>query len=245
MSWDVASWRRWNVRHGLYAVPAAVVTVVVLLVMLVLIPNMKAAWESWVKLRGRRDTVGRLERKLEELRQLSPVEVDERVGVMERVLPSIKDVGTFLLSLRTLAEANGLTVADVEIAVGEIEGPVAKIGKGNSQETGVVMQVTVAGTIEELGQFLDQVPKVLPVMEVKELAIAGGSEELQVKLTIEGYYWPMPATLAAAEKPLPVVSPAEQGVYAEVAGMIARDGSKVSEGELPSVGLGNPNLMGD
>ena len=162
---------------------------------------------------------------------------------------SKKDVGSFLVGLRQVAQRSGVGLTSVDLSPGELKGKPAEakgsVAKVAGQiETGVVpIEVKLIGDLPAILTFLDGVNQAVPTMTARSLTIGQEGANFQIKVKLEASFWPQPESLGAAEKPLGNLTAEEEQLYQQVLGRVgvALAGQEASQAAVP---VGNPNLMG-
>ena len=152
MKLNLAYWRRMQVQYGFYVLPVTIITAVVLLTIGVGIPKVKATLELRQELKLASAKLARLTEKVVALQRLDELELERRAAVIERVLPSRKEVGGVLLGLRQAAVESGVTVLSVDLAPGELA--TGSAGKLKQTAGGMEVEVKLTGQIEVIEEWL-------------------------------------------------------------------------------------------
>ena len=238
MKLNLAYWRRMQVQYGFYVLPVTIITAVVLLTIGVGIPKVKATLELRQELKLASAKLLRLTEKTAALQRLDETELRTKMAVMERVLPSRKDVGGVLLGLRQAALSAGVTVVSVNLAPGELATGSSKLKQTAS---GMEVEVKLTGQIGAVEEWLRLVEEeVVPVMRVKALSGGQDAGSWQLKVNLKAEYLPLPESLGAADKPLVGLSQEEEALYQR---LVPRVGKVTTGTDLDQVPLGNPNLL--
>ena len=238
MKLNLAYWRRMQVQYGFYVLPVTIITAVALLTIGVGIPKVKATLELRQELKLASAKLLRLTEKTAALQRLDETELRTKMAVMERVLPSRKDVGGVLLGLRQAALSAGVTVVSVNLAPGELATGSSKLKQTAS---GMEVEVKLTGQIEVIEEWLRLVEaEVVPIMRVKAVSGGQGAGSWQLKVNLAAEYLPLPESLGAVDKPLPGLTLEEEAVYT---GLVSRVGVMTETSEVESVPLGNTNLL--
>ncbi|OGY16317.1 MAG: hypothetical protein A2784_01325 [Candidatus Chisholmbacteria bacterium RIFCSPHIGHO2_01_FULL_48_12] len=239
MKLNLAYWRRMQVQYGFYVLPVTIITAVVLLTIGVGIPKVKATLELRQELKLASAKLARLTEKVVALQRLDELELERRAAVIERVLPSRKEVGGVLLGLRQAAVESGVTVLSVDLAPGELA--TGSAGKLKQTAGGMEVEVKLTGQIEVIEEWLRLVEaEVVPIMRVKAVSGGQGAGSWQLKVNLAAEYLPLPESLGAVDKPLPGLTLEEEAVYT---GLVSRVGVMTETSEVESVPLGNTNLL--
>jgi len=226
------------VQYGFYVLPVTIITAVALLTIGVGIPKVKATLELRQELKLASAKLLRLTEKTAALQRLDETELRTKMAVMERVLPSRKDVGGVLLGLRQAALSAGVTVVSVNLAPGELATGSSKLKQTAS---GMEVEVKLTGQIGAVEEWLRLVEEeVVPVMRVKALSGGQDAGSWQLKVNLKAEYLPLPEGLGAANKPLVGLSQEEETLYQR---LVPRVGEVTTETDLDQVPLGNPNLL--
>lgn len=238
MKLNLAYWRQIYVRYGFYVLPVTIITAVVLLTVGVAIPKIKATLELRQELKTAQAKSARLTEKVTALQRLDEIELGRRVAVMERVLPSRKDVGGVLLGLRQAALSAGVTVVSVNLTPGELATGSSRLKQTSS---GMEVEVKLTGQIGAVEEWLRLVEEeAVPVMRVKALSGGQDAGSWQLKVNLKAEYLPLPESLGAADKPLPGLTPEEEVLYTR---LVSRVGVMTDTDAGEGVPLGNPNLL--
>ena len=238
MKLNLAYWRQMYVQYGFYVLPVTIITAVALLTVGVGIPKVKATLELRQELKLASAKLLRLTEKTAALQRLDETELRTKMAVMERVLPSRKDVGGVLLGLRQAALSAGVTVVSVNLAPGELATGSSKLKQTAS---GMEVEVKLTGQIGAVEEWLRLVEEeVVPVMRVKALSGGQDAGSWQLKVNLKAEYLPLPESLGAADKPLVGLSQEEEALYQR---LVPRVGKVTTGTDLDQVPLGNPNLL--
>lgn len=240
MKLNLAYWRQIYVQHGFYVLPVTIITAVALLTVGVGIPKIKATLELRQELKLAAAKSARLTEKVAALQRLDEAELGRRVAVMERMLPSRKEVGGVLLGLRQAALSAGVTVVSVNLTPGELAtGSAGKLKQASS--SGMEIEVKLTGQIGAVEEWLRLVEEeMVPVMRVKALSGGQDADSWQLKVNLKAEHLPLPESLGAADKPLPGLTPEEEKLYAK---LVSRVGVMTDTDAGEGVVLGNPNLL--
>ncbi len=239
MKLNLAYWRQIYVQYGFYVLPVTIITAVVLLTVGVGIPKVKSTLELRQELKVASAKLARLTEKIVALQRLDETELSRRVAVMERVLPSRKEVGGVLLGLRQAALSAGVTVVSVNLAPGELA--TGSAGKLKQTTSGMEVEVKLTGQIGAVEEWLRLVEEeIVPVMRVKALAGGQDAGSWQLKVNLAAEYLPLPESLGAADKLLVGLSQEEEALYQR---LVPRAGEVTTGTDLDQVPLGNPNLL--
>ncbi|MBI4035098.1 MAG: type 4a pilus biogenesis protein PilO [Candidatus Chisholmbacteria bacterium] len=236
---DLATLRRSYGEYRFYVLPVAIITVVMLLTMVVVIPGIKQGWETLGQLRQKREKLALMRTKLAGLLEMDEVELEQRVEVVEAVLPSGKDVGRFLAAIRGVAIDSGVGLVGVDMSPGELEGREVKKGEDKRE---VVISVSLVGSLEAVGQFLEGVGRMIPVMTAYDVLLTREGDVVQAKIGLTAHYWVAPSSLGPVDKPVGSLSGGEEELYQELATRILGGGQDLGL-EAEEAPVGNPDLI--
>jgi len=82
-----------------------------------------------------------------------------------------------------------------------------------------------------------------PIARVTEFSIAEEGGSIQVKLKLDGQYWPAPTTLAAADKELASLTNDEEKLYQRLRAVVAVMTETESASAAAEVPVGNVDLI--
>lgn len=143
-----------------------------------------------------------LKNKLNDLETLNESELSNRQAVVVKALPTEKNFLLTLGVLVSLANREGLTVESYKSSPGLVL--VKEKGR-------IEYKMTVSGSIEKLKSYLSDVQNSLPLMNpTGKLSIDIKDNTALASVNIETYYFPLPQTLGAIDKPVQKLSADEE-----------------------------------
>lgn len=236
------SWRQWYIEYRFYILPAVVMTVVAGLTVLVVIPQVKQNLELTRLVKEESGKLGRMKQKTGLLRQAQGSDLATRVGVVEKALPSEKEVGDVLVGLRRAAEKAGVALLSIELSPGELGGTETKVAQ-QAEKGNLPMTVSLVGSRSGFQDFLAEIQTMVPIARVTEFSINEEGGGIQVKLKLDGQYWPAPTTLAAADKELASLTNDEEKLYQRLRAVVAAMTETESASAAAEVPVGNVDLI--
>lgn len=192
---------------------------VALITIVFAVPKIKTVVEVKGRLPEKKEKLSRLTEKVAFLEKLDAYELENKVVIVEKALPSKKAVVEILAALSSTSLESGVSFVGFGISPG-------KLSPEKFEE--LSFKATFEGPIESVKDFLERMGEVLPVMNVVAFKI----KEEKVSLEIESYFSPLPKSLGKIDTPLPKISQKEEGIYRKIAQF------KSFERALPTVPTG-------
>lgn len=212
--------------------PGLILILVILVSLFWLRPKVIVIIKSNRDLATNRKTLAELTKKVTTLEGLSQPELNDKVDLVLKILPSEKDVPGNLFVLKKLALDNGLMVSELSIPeVGEIASSSAETKKTSKDEIlpSLEVKLTLVGSREKIISFLQQAETTAPLMRVNSLAMSQKMEGLDEALVdIRTYFLPFPKTIGKLEQPIVPVTSQEEKVFNELSNFKLFEGSEVS-----------------
>lgn len=168
-----------------------------------------------------------LTEKISILERLNESQLEQRVLLTERALPSRKAIAEILSAVSALTNETGVTLTEFNISPGR--------WVSEELET-IICYLGVSGEdYERLESFIKALHQTLPVVRV----IGFNIERDEAILEVETYSSPLPKSLGLFDTPLPQLSSAEEKAYQEVVGF-----QSFSEENLAPLPVGKEDLFG-
>lgn len=209
-------------RYRFVLLPLAACLIIVVTTIVFASPKLKTIAEIKQRLPEEKEKLSRLTKKAAQLESLDERELEKKVTMSEKALPSKKTVSGILSVFSSLAEETDVFFVDFEVSPG-------KFLPGEFEV--VLFEATFKGPREEVKTLLEKMRQVLPVVKVVGFEIKGE----EATLSVESYFSPLPESLGKIDTPLPEISQKEEKIYQKIAQF------KIIEKELPSVPGGKEN----
>lgn len=200
--------------------------VIFLTTVLFTLPKLKATVVSRGELEEKKERLSRLTGKATLLESLDEYELEKKVAIAEKALPSKKALAEILVGLSSLSSENGVSFIGFSIAPG---------GLLPEEFEELVFQATFEGARDKLESFLGKLNQVLPIMKVTSFDI----QEEKIMVKIESYSSPLPESLGKIDAPLPQITKEEEKIYQTIAQF------ESFEKKLPTLPTGKENLFSE
>lgn len=239
-------------RKFLY-LPLITAVSLVVLVSLVIIPNIRKILDVRKDIAVARGELTALETKSNLLENIDEESIEEKLVVLERVLPSNKDVYALLVALTGLAAEKGVSLMKFEVSPGSIatesatasaQPEVEQLGPRRTPLTSREDLETLAATLDVQGSFpqvrdfLIEAQRISPLIRLSMVKLApferqrleatASGIEVTVGLMLDLFYGRLPRTIGALGAPLPLITESEEALYEELVGY------RAFETEIPS-----------
>lgn len=191
-----------------------------------------------------------IEEKALTLSSLDGVLLEKQLAAAEAMLPSEKNVFSFIRQIETTAGSTGVLLSRVEAVTGTINdggnlqvppAAAAPIPGAESVSTAPKVQARLAVTssYSSLLQFLSSLYKGARVVTIDDLTVAtSGDAQIRASITVDAYWKPLPVDLGSIEKVVVKLNNDETALLESVASEGLSSGSQV-----PEVPLGRPDLF--
>jgi hypothetical protein len=190
--------------------------------------------------------------KANKLEGLNEAELQEKVNLVERVLPSKKPVLLFIDSLKLLADEQEVLIGGVTLNPGQIYAEEKE--QKNVESMQIAFQVT--GELDKISQFLDSLEQRGPVMRVESFGLKipdlesgqqdskQDQEGVESTLNVKVFYQYLPESMGKVSDPLHLLSAEEKKILEEIEKF---EVIKVEQDEqlLTPVGKENPFEFGE
>lgn len=208
-------------RHRFILLPLSVGLIVVLTATLFALPKARAIIKLKGELAKEKERLSRLTEKATFLAGLDEYELERKVAVAEKALPSKKVMGEIFAALSFLSSEGDVSLSDLTVSPG-------KFYPEKFEE--LSFKITFKSSRDELKSFffIGKINQILPVMKVKGFNI----KRKTINLKLESYFSPTPKSLGKIDTPLPKISREEEKVYGKISQL------KSFEERLPAVPRG-------
>ena len=201
-----------------------------------------------------------MDSKVNVLRNLDQIELEEQLASSEQMLPSDKGVFTFIEQIESAAANSGVLLNRLEVSPGSLSGtvenkpqpaPTASSPESKGADlinTKVQLKASISGDYNSFMQFLKILRSMPRIVAVEDLSIGSslstsGSSQIRVSLQIEAYWKPMITQLSNIEAPVTELTESEKNLLAKIKTEIANIPSGPPVAPAPSVPLGRPDLF--
>ena len=196
---------------------------------------------------------GKLEEKAAILTSLDATSLEKQLAAAEAILPSEKDVFTFIRQIESAARASGVLLNRVEAVTGSINDsvgsvPVAPPPTGAFDISGsglaglapkIQARLSLTGSYRSLLQFLSSMYGAARTVTINDIAIASAGEgQVRISLTIDAYWKQLPTDLGSIEKVVVKLTNSESALLDSVVSQDLTSGPSV-----PEVPLGRSDLF--
>lgn len=157
--------------------------------------------------------------KLEGLQGLDEYELTEQTESSLEAIPVKKDFFKSLNIVHRLAEENGLVVSEYKVSPGNLlEEGAAETSNGVGK---LQFALKLDGPFEGIKRFLTTAEKTLPLLQVNEITVNIGEEEVSgLELSFENYFLPLPETLGKVDEAVPKLTSEEEKVITAIANFV-------------------------
>lgn len=207
---------------------------IMLLVGVLLIPQGQEAYDTFNKIQKEKPNTEVLTKKLASLDSITSTAEYAQIEVVDKALPSKKPVLELLTSLSTVSNNTGVVIQAFDLSPGLVSTQEAALlnktesrsaPASNKAYESLRVNVEVAGTFQQVQDFIIQVERVSPFSTVTQMDLAGVLDEetapdeeqlFKAVLMTETYYFTQPISVRI-ETPLPIIAAKEQSVLAALA----------------------------
>ncbi|HUS52059.1 MAG TPA: type 4a pilus biogenesis protein PilO [Candidatus Bathyarchaeia archaeon] len=224
-------------KYRFVAFPLAIGGLILILTVFFLVPNISQIIKNRQELAQEKERLASLTQKLADLEGLDEVELSTRADLVLKALPVEKDVPLILTTLSGLGEETGVVLTKISATPGELSTAAAQ--KKESKTNSLDFEITISGTLGSITNFLDRLVSTLPVIQVNSVSLGADDPEAGVEISLDAYFFPLPETLGAVEKPIVKISTDEEIAYKKIEKVRPPPGGET----LPLVGSGKENLF--
>lgn len=190
-----------------------------------------------------------LEEKAVILASLDETTLEQQLAAAEAMLPSEKEVFTFIRQIETAVGSTGVLLGRVEVVTGTInDGGNLSVPPPAAGDPGlglvsvapkVQARLSITSSYSSLLQFLSSMYNAARVVTIDDLTIASSSgAQIRASVTVDAYWKPLPVDLGSIEK---VVVRLNEGEIALLDSVVSEDLS--SQPSVPEVPLGRSDLF--
>ena len=192
---ELASIRRYTVRHA-YLFKAGLLGFFAVLILLgVLIPMLGRIGTLNTKLKSKTKEAEELTNKVAILTNLDPSILDKRVVTIDSALPPKKDVLLYLSTIDGLSRELELSFNGISLSPGDVTSATVS-ASARKQHVDVVpgvhsleTQIKISGERESVYAFLRTIEQSLPLMEIKDVKVSVSNDQIySLSLTL-GMLW--------------------------------------------------------
>ncbi|MFH1244690.1 MAG: hypothetical protein V1487_03955 [bacterium] len=208
----------WFNKHRTLAVAGLLGIMAMALIFLGVIPIYQSTNKMLVKIQTKTKEREELTDRVAILSRLDPNVLGERVRVLDSALPPKKDVLMYLASINGLSNELGLSFGGISLSPGELteatgaaKKKISEVGGLQSLET----EIMIKGGKDNVYAFLRTIEEVLPLMQIKDIAVTI-SEEDQYTLSLTlGMLW-AEANTALVKGPVSIFGDEEEKYFQQL-----------------------------
>lgn len=161
---------------------AGIALLSVLLIIFVVVPQAQSAYERFQETQDVNEDIALLEQKLVGLQNLPQSDLLQSGDQINKALPSKKPLIELLVAYSDLARDTQVQFSDISLTPGSIATVAADTSSGNSNRAPtrrgneeydeLNLSITVAGTLNDITQFLRRVEEVTPITTVVNVSLS-------------------------------------------------------------------------
>ncbi len=202
-----------------------------MLVIFAIIPQFQETLDLYSQLTNEKPKLEKLQKKLVELDNIQFSPEFSQEAIVDAALPSKKPLLELLTSLNTIAEADRVSITEFTLSPGLIATSEAEIqadAKKSANTDGVDsidLEMTVAGTFDDVGKFMLDLEKISPFTTIVQLGLSSrasgddfseAASDMQAQISTKSYFFTQ-SVAASIEAALPALNQKEQDVLTELA----------------------------
>lgn len=210
-----------------------------MIVFMGIIPQINQNFDMNREIKTEQEKLKSLIQKVSDLENVSAQEAFSSVGLVNQILPSKKPLLELLAALNASAAKDGVVFTNLSLSPGEIASESAqfldraKTTSKRKKKTAPVskegyssldVELEVSGIFSDIQEFLLNIEKVAPLINIKSLSLNIKSEniirptdQVEAELVVSVYYFTQTVS-AALESSLPDIGRREQEIISEVNG---------------------------
>ena len=204
------SWNKFYKRYQLFIFPAGVAVSCLILVVFVMIPQIGKIIQGTQRQAEIRTKSQFLSTKVEALEGYDEGALQQKVSYLIASLPAEKDFVNIIGLLQKLTSENGFSI--ISLSLGSSGAP-------SSQEQSYGVKLETLGSKSLLSRLLNSIENSPRLIRISDMEISAGKagDFVNVSLTIEVLFSPMPKELGGVDSPLPEVSESEEALIKRLA----------------------------
>ncbi|OGD83207.1 hypothetical protein A2165_04225 [Candidatus Curtissbacteria bacterium RBG_13_40_7] len=192
--------------------------------------------------------------KVQQLKGLDKIQLEQQLGAAEQLLPSDKGVFTLVGQIQNSANTSGVLLSRIEVAPGSIDEdsdqkPNTAPSAGSKDVTSasayrIQLKVSLGGDYKSFLQFLTNMLSSSRVLTIGDLSVSSSasssesSSQIRVNLSFDAYWKPLPKQLASIESEIVELTPSQVALLANVAPT-----GYISQPTVPDVLKGRDDLF--
>jgi len=216
----------------------------VMVVILILVSAITILKPRLNDLLGTRRDLAKQKRELAQLAQKVAIlegydqnELQARTNQVNKVLPREKDGPLILATIRSLVSDYNLELSSLTVEVGEIATESAEPKRKEELLPSLTIQLSIAGGLENLYDFLEIIESTVPLMRVDTVSTAREESTAESNIQLFSYYLAEPKDIGKVGRQVVPITSEEEEVYQKLSRyQPASVGTK-----LPYVGSGKEN----
>lgn len=240
--------------------PAGAIFIAIIVLVLVIWPKFTQALAIRAENQQLAARVGVMETKVQILASLDRNKLGEQLADAERLLPSDKDVFSYIRQIEAAASTAGVILGKVDVAPGVLsaEGGASPVptaqgavpggaGQGALEGARVQVKISLTSDYKSLVTFLQRLMTLARVSAVRDLTIASASATgevvpLRTSMALDAYFRPLPAELGSIEASVEALTSEEEKILASVRAAFISSPMATSSAVLP-VPIGRTDLF--
>ncbi len=172
-------WKLWIHYHYYLTRAILVVGAGILLIMIGILPTINKMVKTRKRLKSEEAKLKEVTSKIVVIDNLDPNIVEQRVRLLDMVLPPSKDVVIYLNTLNSLARELNLSLGDISLSPGivykeegEQKKSKAKVAKKSETWEDLETEIRIIGSRDNIYTFLKQIENIIPLMVMKDVQIS-------------------------------------------------------------------------
>src|SRR3989344_590579 len=197
------------------------ILVLLLVLGLIIRPQAVKLAANWSTQKQLTDRSVKLQTKLDQLKGIDAVLINERVRKMEAVFPSVKPIVSLMASLSQLAADQQLRFGGLSLSPGSLSAPAGKTKDKKKDPAGLAdleFGFQVSGDFDKISRFMKSLENTAPLMKIMEVGLTIKSNPLFERevtqvvadIKVAAYYQAPPESLGSLDKPLKLLSRSEE-----------------------------------
>jgi Tfp pilus assembly protein PilO len=177
----------------------------VLLIIYIVIPQVSSFFSVAEEVATTQEQISTLKNNTAYLTSLNTATLNDQLNLVFEALPADKDFAAVIDAINTAALDSGVSVNDYSVLVGELATPSAEL----KQFVTLDLSISVAGTKEEAKAFLQKMYEVLPISQVRSLALTEESSMFKIAF----YFKPYPKGTYNVTQPIGAIPPQKEALF--------------------------------
>ncbi|KKU44656.1 MAG: hypothetical protein UX62_C0053G0011 [Microgenomates group bacterium GW2011_GWA2_46_7] len=209
----------WVNKHKTLVTAGLLGMMAVTLLFLAVIPIYQSASKMLGKIQTKTKERDELVERVAILSQLDSNVLAERVRVLDSALPPKKDVLMYLASINGLSNELGLSFGGISLSPGELTEATGAAKKKTGKISGpksLDTEIKIKGGKDNVYAFLRTIEEVLPLMQIKDIAVTISEEDQYTLALTLGMLW-AEANSAEVKGPVSIFGEEEEKYFQQLA----------------------------